>query len=414
MCHLTRTIWPVGHGAFYTECFRNIDGKDTTFTTVYDCGAYQYGRPYVKDLDREIQGFVESIQDNDSDRPNVDVVFISHFDKDHVDGFMRLKNAVSSIKAIVIPNLLPSQLVRSFVRNIMESDTQEDWNELIHFYSLLIGREKGEMRIIRVPDTTSVNLHGDWVNLNLLQGMDGKLHPGTHLTIGKPHDGNPLWVYIPVHQSYDITKSNLLYQKILEAVELSPAVDLTVVFEKILAFCSSPRMHKKLLDIYHEIYGNIEDNDFSMPVYSGLYSDKVAGEYCVHADMFLREFHQHFHMHVHMDYDSQNTFFAPKAINCLYMGDYEVNKPGRLKRLKEHLGQYWYKVGLVQVPHHASQNNHNIHLYHPGQICFASVYDSNDCSYSIDVRNEIESLSSSFIKITEKSAPFVEEISLYV
>lgn len=72
------------------------------------------------------------------------------------------------------------------------------------------------------------------------------------------------------------------------------------------------------------------------------------------------------------------------------------------------------KVGLVQVPHHASQNNHNIHLYHPGQICFASVYDSNDCSYSIDVRNEIESLSSSFIKITEKSAPFVEEISLYV
>ena len=139
MFHLTRTIWPVGHGAFYTECFRNIDGKDTTFTAVYDCGAYQCGHPYVKDLDREIQNFVKSIQENDSVQPNVDVVFISHFDKDHVDGFMHLKKAGSAIKTVIIPNLLPSQLVHSFVRNIIESEVQEDWNDLLQFYSLLVG-----------------------------------------------------------------------------------------------------------------------------------------------------------------------------------------------------------------------------------------------------------------------------------
>jgi len=38
---LERTIWPVGHGAFYTEQFKNEHG-DVLFTAVYDCGSEQH------------------------------------------------------------------------------------------------------------------------------------------------------------------------------------------------------------------------------------------------------------------------------------------------------------------------------------------------------------------------------------
>ena len=407
MMHLTRIIWSIGHGAFYTERFEDIDGKGTSFTAVYDCGAYQFGIRYEDILRSEIDKFLGRLRNN-----VIDVVFLSHFDKDHVNGFRYLLSKNVTIRNLIIPNLSNEQLVCALLKNVVEEEPLDE--DIRWFFSLLSNMEnRGDMRIVRIPDLRATTEHDEQIEHDILQ-IPNSILPKARFTLGRCRNGAPMWVYIPVYQSYNQTKSKRLYQQILQAIDVPASASFSEIFREILCFCSSPQKHKRLMQIYRGIYGNIGDNDFSMPVYSGLYSGKVAGEYCVHADMFLREFHQHFHMHVHMDYDSQNTFFSPKAINCLYMGDYEANKPGRLKRLKEHLGQYWYKVGLVQVPHHASQNNHNIHLYHPGQICFASVYDSNDCSYSIDVRNEIESLSSSFIKITEKSAPFVEEISLYV
>ena len=68
---LTRAIHPVGQGAFYSEIFSAR--KKTRFTAVYDCGSND--KEYLK---TNIEKF-----------GTVDLVFISHFHNDHINGNAR-------------------------------------------------------------------------------------------------------------------------------------------------------------------------------------------------------------------------------------------------------------------------------------------------------------------------------------
>lgn len=394
MCHLTRTIWPVGHGAFYTERFEDIDGKGTSFTAVYDCGAYQFGIRYEDILKSEIDKFLGRLRNN-----VIDVVFLSHFDKDHVNGFRYLLSKNVTIRNLIIPNLSNEQLVCALLKNVVEEEPLDE--DIRWFFSLLSNMEnRGDMRIVRIPDLRATTEHDEQIEHDILQ-IPNSILPKARFTLGRCRNGAPMWVYIPVHQSYNQTKSKRLYQQILQAIDDVPAnASFSEIFVKILEFCSSPQNHKRLMQIYRGIYGNIGDNDFSMPVYSGFYTNMVD---VAHIRISISQLPMFvYHDCVCSTINSRNWNCAARIINCLYMGDFETNKKGRLSHLKKHLGDYWYKVGLVQVPHHASKHNHNIGLYHPGQLCFASVYENNDCSFSVDVPQSLDKISSSFIKVTEK------------
>lgn len=67
-----RTIHPVGHGGFFTEEFC---AAIECYNVVYDCGT----RNGTKLLEREINKAFNRKQ-------SVDLLFISHFDRDHVSG----------------------------------------------------------------------------------------------------------------------------------------------------------------------------------------------------------------------------------------------------------------------------------------------------------------------------------------
>ena len=79
-----RFIFPVGQGGFSIE---KIDG----FVVVYDCGSVSSPNAVEQSIDK-IQ------QDTD----HVDVLFISHFDKDHVNGIKHLDRRCK-IKNIIVP-----------------------------------------------------------------------------------------------------------------------------------------------------------------------------------------------------------------------------------------------------------------------------------------------------------------------
>ena len=68
---MRRVFHPVGQGAFYSESFYTGFG---TFNMVYDCGSMSKG--------------VDNIISNSFDKDNgndIDILFISHFDSDHVN-----------------------------------------------------------------------------------------------------------------------------------------------------------------------------------------------------------------------------------------------------------------------------------------------------------------------------------------
>ena len=99
---LERTFWPVGHGAFYTEKF---GGR---VTVVYDCGSglapvRNIGGKDVspKDVADRVNGFLPPKKDEDGNViKDIDLLFISHFHADHINGVPAL---LPRVKRLVLP-----------------------------------------------------------------------------------------------------------------------------------------------------------------------------------------------------------------------------------------------------------------------------------------------------------------------
>ena len=83
---IQRTFHPIGQGAFYSEQHKN-------FTIVYDCGSKT--KSSISDL---------VVKNAFPENHIIDILFISHFDKDHVNKISILKNQYK-IKRVVLPLL---------------------------------------------------------------------------------------------------------------------------------------------------------------------------------------------------------------------------------------------------------------------------------------------------------------------
>lgn len=89
---MIRTIQPVGQGGFYTEIFKSDDPDEKDFCVVYDCGSFTGFEPK-----RTIPWAIPDGQD-------IDILFISHFDNDHIKGIKELSKR-RKIKTIIMPLL---------------------------------------------------------------------------------------------------------------------------------------------------------------------------------------------------------------------------------------------------------------------------------------------------------------------
>ena len=89
---VTRIIHPIGQGAFYTE---SIKTNGHNYNVIYDCGSGN-SKNTPKRLKQDIRSFY-----NPDDV--IDLLFISHFDNDHINGISELKKRTSKIRNIVVP-----------------------------------------------------------------------------------------------------------------------------------------------------------------------------------------------------------------------------------------------------------------------------------------------------------------------
>ena len=105
MIELKRTYHPIGQGAFYTEVFTNSD--NTRFVMVYDCGSETAIADMERSMDDQIDDFKQSIGPN----PNIDLLFISHFHADHINGLDKLLDGVT-VRKTIIPMLTSEVSIR--------------------------------------------------------------------------------------------------------------------------------------------------------------------------------------------------------------------------------------------------------------------------------------------------------------
>lgn len=111
---ISRSILPVGQGAFYVESF-NDESRDK-FRVVYDCGSEN--KSVIK---REINN---SFYKGDI----IDIVFISHIDNDHVCGLeYLLKNY--KVHSVYLPYVKENNKIFIKLENYLSSSKKKKWSD---------------------------------------------------------------------------------------------------------------------------------------------------------------------------------------------------------------------------------------------------------------------------------------------
>ena len=347
---LVRTFHPVGHGAFYTERFYDDDGFNTA-NVVFDCGrfeaaktnwSYPLFKTWIEDYVKNRSGLAK----NDV----IDILFISHFHTDHINGLDYLLQNYD-VKKVVIPAIAPLTVIDAICYNSLIG---ADVDVLVDFFQRCSeGDLKDRVCQINIADERySICDDSPEIDSDSLQG-----------TISTPHKitiGNLLWLYVPFYRVDSVKQNRLISQ--LSGSFPTVFANGTISFDALREEIKSKGV-KPFKDVYESVF-NGQHNSYSLTLYSGVNQKKQCHCNCTlkHQDRYAGE-------------DVKNAQYC--NVNCLYMGDYEALNSG-LTDLKNFYSSVWKYIGVLQVPHHGSEHNSDNDLYgDKKRLCVISC-DSHD------------------------------------
>lgn len=358
---LKRTIWPVGHGAFYTEQFIEEPSGKILWTAVYDCGSLI--SPALVQMYEQVALFPNQI---------INAVFISHFDEDHVNGLEYLMNNYR-VKKVYIPQLTTNRLIHAILLNTIQSQggasvaNQLLGNIVNHTYPE--GTNFSE--IPEIPFDSNEDDNAEYQRI-------------AQQNIITPNPLSQFWIYFPI---------NVVNKRL--SIATDPAFsgfihNGRVNVSAMINYFSRPNAWKIAQKIFHQYFrgGN---NLYTMPVYSGLMDGANISRFAMQINQPI-----------------PNTGYNPQAdpctLNCIYMGDFVPGigrNPRRLNKLKSILGPYWTKANVLQVPHHGSYRNYHWGIYNQHRVVFVSCNDNDPKHPSASVWQRIATYQSVRYKVTE-------------
>lgn len=335
---VTRTIQAVGQGAFYTEIFErpNDEGGNSTLCVVYDCGSATRLEPK-----RTIESALF-----DDDGLDIDIMFISHFDDDHVNGLAELSKN-HKIKRIVIPQIQGFEWFYILEDSVKRGNYQPRGNLIKGFLSSIRDHtSQDEIPIIEIAPIDSEERpdrnNNETQSINELKNRQ-TLPSGSLLS---PFEKELGWIYIPVN-TMDLNKINLLKMKLAPffGADQDPTIWDNLSGEKCANVISENRLD--INDIYKTVFGS--SNASSMCLYSGLDSVKIQPGSNICKDYW------------HICFGGHKSKENSEA--CLYTGDSNLNDTQLRYTLSSLLNQHIKRVGLIQIPHHGSAHNSSINAF---------------------------------------------------
>ena len=331
---ITRLILPVGQGAFYVEKFKN--GKNI----VYDCGSIS-NRKKIPKLIEKYFGKNEAIE----------ALFISHLDKDHMNGVEELLKQCE-VKRICFP-LITEEMklalkIKVMIEEAMGNSYSKFMKEFVEDPEAAIKKIKEDIKIKLIEilpndeENNKKNDNEDTKNQKIKR-IKKKLGEDIAEEIeGLEHSCNEnKWELIPYNFKQE-TRINE-FEKKLEK-EFGKKISLKEV-EKIWKENEDNR--EKIKKVYESLKGDLNTN--SMTLFSGV---RQVGK--------------------QMQYDSSYV-----KVGCLYTGDYEAKGKNKWKTLEEAYTEYWKWIGMIQVPHHGSIRNCNDALISKKAVYFLSAGEKN-------------------------------------
>jgi len=383
---IKRIFHPIGQGAFYSERHEN-------FNIVYDCGTEWKNRGN-KSIDKMIK---QSFSKDDE----IDILFISHFDYDHVSKIKVLRDHVKSIKKVVMPLLFESE--KNLLLNIYRIMPSFSINNLISNPEEFFGKNTIILRI-ELSENISEFMNRDTQNIDEIQG--GTLPSGVPL---EKRFSNYSWLYIPHNHEFKTKFEDLkeaLESKGFDVDKLQKDSTYTLDAIENDIKLSKAKGGKLFREVYDKLDGKINQN--SMVVYSGVKKNSS-----LHFDRYNLNFYgyrctnfEFYHYHYHY---RKRRIHKRKGISCIYTGDTDLN----VVKIKQIYRDYWDSVGTIQIPHHGDRNSFKKDVLNDRYfICPISVGKNNSYGHpSYAVISDILSQDSCPILITEDlDSGFIETI----
>ncbi len=338
---MTRTIHPIGQGAFYTECFE--DG-DNTYNVVYDCGSETTFSGRGKLIDSEItQTFKKG--------EVINALFISHFHNDHINGIEKLLKhcKVEYIFLPIIDNI--SKLL------LITSNDNKDIVDFILSPSDYIKRISDNTTIISVnaDNLDNENYQEGLFDLSQEQSIRRETIPsGTRIVFSSY---NTKWEYIPFNFNnqqliMDIEKAYRDNGRIIPDANKIDKTELdfaNIIFNQILNLGSKRNSHSMIL---YSGASNPQDWDCGV-----MYNNFCIHKYCIH-----------------------RCYYCKMTTGCFYFGDFDLNIQSALKNISIKYNTVKDNISIMQVPHHGSIHNFNINIFNflPSlNILFISAGEKN-------------------------------------
>ena len=329
MMEMARTFHPVGQGAFYSEQFRSENGDD--FRIVYDCG--------TKTSQEKVHP-VKVIQEAFNDSKPIDILFISHFDEDHVSMISELLNQHAIIKLVVLP-LLPVEETA-----VLQAHYRHEGNTIgEHLLADPVGFFHNKAAILRVESTRNepielsqnhdeeyrdiphdsdvIVLKPNGKQVGIKSGDKKDIPSGTRIIVPRYS-----WCYIPHNYEYPQR-----HQALVNELSKRTNINQASLGNASYIASKSTELNKVYKSLKTAKCGDINEN--SMLIYSGPQKCSTGvthrwGELIWNGLEF-------------------NCWFNDRPA-CIYSGDSDF------KKVKIHrvYGSLWNNVGMVQVPHHGS------------------------------------------------------------
>lgn len=366
---MQRTLHPVGQGAFYTEQFLKTDNnfnKSVLCNLVFDCGSQDSNV-----LERTINYMFPK------NKAQIDLLFLSHFHDDHVNGMEYLGQRVEKINCVAMPLLKPSQKVMAFLScNINLFDIQSF--KRTYKINKVIFIERVETSFLgfdpssrnQRPNLNNTNSQAGGV-INIEDLRDSEIvSSGTSLGLDRipKRKKTPEWTFIPFNICEDSEYTE--FKTYLESKDSDLAEKLKKLIEDRNIPKSSDIPTKEFLSDWDEIktrLKNIYDryikeeseefskfNDSSMIVYSGPINNNIksrTGGWSIKSIMNRGIINKITRKQEKVD----------KRVAALYTGDINFNKIISSSEVYDYfckkLNDYVENLGLIQVPHHGSKHN---------------------------------------------------------
>lgn len=371
----TRIFFPVGHGAFFVEKLDN--GGDSPFIVVYDCGDSANGTLVQKYAQQEF-GKTEV-----GYREKIDILFISHFDSDHINGLKYLKPYITQNTRVFLPFFYDKY------KKLYKSSKRDGIDILLGVLS--------ELGII--PILVTYNEERQPADFDL----DKPLADGDYARNDSPYpvipsgtlvvkNTLPIWKYVP----YNLFNEAKLFHKFKAKIKASKNWSEAKLNDP--GSWSEDEI-RELRQIY-STFSSYSINANSLIVLSKptiteyMFMDKCSGEF------------------IQKGYLIKCDRCHPTAVvaSSLYIGDTVLKRGSTGKyhqaylHLLARLRLQTNRVGLLQIPHHGSSNNVNIATLADCMSC--SLF----CNYGInDIRNKTFLLNSTLVKTVWKDILYVTE-----